>query len=49
MIQECVKVSFSVGLPTVDNPLDNLETRSIVNEVVDEIINRLTNNGKKQK
>ena len=41
MIQECVKVPFSVGLTTVDNPLDNLETRSIVNEVVDEIIEQI--------
>ena len=29
---------FQLDWPTVDNPLDNLETRSIVNEVVEEII-----------
>ena len=30
--------SLSFKLVTVDNPLDNLETRSIVNDVVDEIV-----------
>ena len=34
------EVSFSVGW-LVDNPLDNFETRSIVNEVVDEIIEQV--------
>ena len=29
---------FQLDCTTVDNPLDNLETRSIVNEVVEEII-----------
>ena len=29
---------FQLDWPTVDNPLDNLETRSIVNDVVDEIV-----------
>ena len=31
-------IHFRLNWPTVDNPLDNLETRSIVNDVVDEIV-----------
>ena len=39
MTQKCEKEAhFRLNWPTVDNPLDNLETRSIVNDVVEEII-----------